>query len=79
MTGEGVKVNLHYIPVYRQPYYAQMGFKMNHCPNAEKYFKSSISIPVFSSLTPDQQQRVVELIQTHCSRKKEQRVMEALT
>ena len=79
MTGEGVKVNLHYIPVYRQPYYAQMGFKKNHCPNAEKYFKSSISIPVFPSMTSDQQQRVVELIQTHCGRKKEQSAMEALT
>ena len=31
----GVGVNLHYIPVYRQPYYEGLGFKAGHCPEAE--------------------------------------------
>ena len=66
LTEAGVKVNLHYIPVYRQPYYARLGFKHGYCPHAEDYFKSSISIPVFASMTETQQQRVVELIQSLC-------------
>jgi len=33
----GISVNLHYIPVYRQPYYEALGFKKDYCPNAEAY------------------------------------------
>jgi dTDP-4-amino-4,6-dideoxygalactose transaminase len=56
----GIKVNLHYIPVYRQPFFERMGFKLGYCPNAEHYFKSSISIPLYSSMSAEQQNRVVE-------------------
>ena len=60
LTQAGIKVNLHYIPVYRQPFFERMGFKLGYCPNAEHYFKSSISIPVYSSMSAEQQNRVVE-------------------
>ncbi|MSP36524.1 MAG: UDP-4-amino-4,6-dideoxy-N-acetyl-beta-L-altrosamine transaminase [Limnohabitans sp.] len=66
LTHAGVLVNLHYIPVYRQPYYARLGFKPGYCPHAEDYFKSSISIPVYASMTEAQQRRVIELIQSLC-------------
>ena len=78
LTEAGVKVNLHYIPVYRQPYYAQLGFKRGYCPNAEHYFNTCISIPVFSSMTNEQQQRVVELIQSMCLQKMGRRAMGAM-
>jgi dTDP-4-amino-4,6-dideoxygalactose transaminase len=55
----GIKVNLHYIPVYRHPYYESMGFRLGYCPNAEQYFKSCISIPLYSSMNEQQKQRVV--------------------
>lgn len=58
----GIRANLHYIPVYRQPYFEQMGFKQGYCPNAEIYFKSSFSIPLYVDLTVEQQRRVVEEI-----------------
>ncbi|MFZ4504710.1 MAG: UDP-4-amino-4,6-dideoxy-N-acetyl-beta-L-altrosamine transaminase, partial [Methylovulum sp.] len=38
MQGAGINVNLHYIPVYRQPYYEAMGFGQGYCPEAEQYF-----------------------------------------
>ncbi|MDP3467537.1 MAG: UDP-4-amino-4,6-dideoxy-N-acetyl-beta-L-altrosamine transaminase [Daejeonella sp.] len=60
----GINVNLHYIPVYRQPYYESMGFQIGYCEEAEKYFKSAISIPVFSSLTNDQQSKVIEVLKS---------------
>jgi len=60
----GIKVNLHYIPVYRQPYFEQMGFRSGYCPNAEHYFKSSISIPLYATMSLEQQSRVVEDIRS---------------
>jgi UDP-4-amino-4,6-dideoxy-N-acetyl-beta-L-altrosamine transaminase len=59
---KGIFVNLHYIPVYLQPYYQSLNFKEGYCPNAEVYFKSTISIPIFSSLTNDNQTKVIKII-----------------
>ena len=70
LNQSGVKVNLHYIPVYRQPYYERLGFKFGYCPNAEDYFKSSISIPIYASMTNEQQNRVVGLLRSLCQPKK---------
>lgn len=56
----GVGVNLHYIPVYRQPYYEAMGFPVGYCPEAELYYKEVISIPMFSALTDDGQNQVID-------------------
>jgi UDP-4-amino-4,6-dideoxy-N-acetyl-beta-L-altrosamine transaminase len=58
----GILVNLHYIPVYRQPFYEAMGFKKDYCPNAEGYFKSVLSIPMYSALTEENQQFVISSI-----------------
>jgi UDP-4-amino-4,6-dideoxy-N-acetyl-beta-L-altrosamine transaminase len=58
----GILVNLHYIPVYRQPFFAQMGFKAGYCPNAEQYYSDAISIPLYPSLNESQQDRVVAAI-----------------
>jgi UDP-4-amino-4,6-dideoxy-N-acetyl-beta-L-altrosamine transaminase len=74
LTEAGVKVNLHYIPVYLQPYYALLGFKRGYCPHAEDYYKSSMSIPVYASMTESQQHRVVDLIQSLCHAKVLKRV-----
>ena len=54
-----IGVNLHYIPVYRQPYYEQLGFKAGHCPEAEQYYAEAISLPMYTALTEAQQDRVV--------------------
>ncbi len=54
-----IGVNLHYMPVYLQPYYAQLGFKPGHCPKAERYYGEAISIPLFPLLTNEQQDQVV--------------------
>jgi len=62
LIAAGISVNLHYIPVYRQPYYAVMGFKKDYCPNAEAYFKSVLSIPMFPALTDEQQSHCCSVI-----------------
>jgi UDP-4-amino-4,6-dideoxy-N-acetyl-beta-L-altrosamine transaminase len=60
----GFNVNLHYIPVYRQPYYEAMGFKAGYCPQAEFYHKETLSLPMFASLTSqDQEAAIATLMQ----------------
>lgn len=59
MRAAGIGVNLHYIPIYLQPYYARMGFASGHCPEAERYYAEAISIPMYPDLTDGQQEAVV--------------------
>lgn len=59
MRSEGIGVNLHYIPVYRQPYYERMGFKTEEFPEAELYYAEAITLPIFPGLTSEQQTHVV--------------------
>ena len=59
LMADGFNVNLHYIPVYRQPYYESMGFKSGYCPAAESYYRETISLPIFSSLATTDQDRVI--------------------
>lgn len=57
-----IRVNLHYIPVYLQPYYARLGFRPGHCPEAERYYAEAISLPLYPDLTAEQQDRVVNTL-----------------
>jgi UDP-4-amino-4,6-dideoxy-N-acetyl-beta-L-altrosamine transaminase len=54
-----ILVNLHYIPVHTQPYYKKMGFEWGDFPNSEAYYKSAISIPMFPTLSCDEQSKVI--------------------
>lgn len=55
-------MNLHYIPVYLQPYYRDLGFKPGLCPNAESYYDEAISIPMYPAMTDEQQEQVIASI-----------------
>ena len=55
----GIGANLHYIPVYRQPYYRELGFGQGHCPNAEAYYADAISLPMYFGLSDEEQQKVI--------------------
>ncbi|WP_313339337.1 UDP-4-amino-4,6-dideoxy-N-acetyl-beta-L-altrosamine transaminase [Stutzerimonas nitrititolerans] len=56
---QGIGVNLHYIPVHTQPFYERMGFKTGDFPHAESYYTEAISLPMFQSMTYEQQDRVI--------------------
>lgn len=58
----GIGVNLHYIPVYRQPYYRELGFGQGHCPNAEAYYSEAISLPMYPTLSGEEQQQVIAAV-----------------
>lgn len=48
---KGIGVNVHYIPVHTQPYYENLGFKQGDFPEAESYYASAISLPMYPDLT----------------------------
>lgn len=57
-----IGVNLHYIPVYLQPYYRALGFSAGYCPAAEAYYAEVISLPIFPALTAQQQAMVLNAL-----------------
>jgi dTDP-4-amino-4,6-dideoxygalactose transaminase len=60
---QGVGANLHYIPIYRQPYYQGMGFMPAEYPEAEKYYEQAISLPMFPGMDDGKQELVVNALQ----------------
>lgn len=62
LRAKGIGVNLHYIPVYLQPYFRRLGFAPGLCPNAETYYAEAISLPMYPGLTDRQQDCVAEVL-----------------
>lgn len=62
MRAAGIGVNVHYIPVYTQPYYEALGFAPGLCPEAERYYAEAISLPMYATLTETQQDEVVRAL-----------------
>lgn len=56
----GIAVNVHYIPVYMHPYYQDHGYKDVHCKNAEEIYSHIISLPLYPTLTEDEQEYVIK-------------------
>ncbi len=62
----GIGVNLHYIPVHTQPHYQTLGFQWGDFPEAEKYYQSAISIPLYYGLTEQEQDLIVASLKQAC-------------
>ncbi len=57
-----VFAQIHYIPCHLMPYYRQLGWKEGDFPNAETYYKGCISLPMYPTLTIDEQLFVINKI-----------------
>lgn len=57
-----IGVQIHYIPVHTQPFYASMGFAAGDFPQAEQYYREAISLPMFPGLRDEDQDRVVKVL-----------------
>jgi UDP-4-amino-4,6-dideoxy-N-acetyl-beta-L-altrosamine transaminase len=53
---------VHYIPVHFQPYYQSLGFKKGDFPNAEAYYEKCLSLPMYPTLTEEEQQYVIDIL-----------------
>ena len=62
MKEKGVCLNLHYIPVHTQPYYQNLGFKNGDFPVSEKYYDEVFTLPIYYSLTDEQQDYIVNAL-----------------
>ena len=63
LRDNGVGVNLHYIPVHLQPFYRKLGFMPGDFPQSEKYYQEALSLPIFPSMTIDEQDYVINVFQ----------------
>ncbi len=53
---------IHYIPVHLMPYYKQFGWSHGSLPLAENYYKHCISLPMFPTLTQEEQEYIIKTI-----------------
>ena len=60
---QGLGVNVHYIPVHLQPYYRKLGFRPGDFPVSESFYRSALSIPMYSGLCDEDQSKVIRAIQ----------------
>ncbi len=60
LRGKGIGVNVHYIPIHIQPYYQELGFSCGDFPAAEKFYENAITIPLFPTMTADEQDRIIQ-------------------
>jgi len=51
-----------YIPVHTMPYYRRFGWKCGDFPVAENYYSRCLALPMFPSLTDEQQQLVIDKV-----------------
>ncbi len=70
LRNSGIGVQVHYTPIYNQPFYIKMGFKKGYCPNAETYANSALSLPLFPGLKKDEQVYVIEKISEFINHRK---------
>lgn len=57
-----VFAQIHYIPCHLMPYYKQFGWKEGDMPNAESYYKNCLSLPMYPTLTDEEQIYVLQII-----------------
>jgi dTDP-4-amino-4,6-dideoxygalactose transaminase len=57
----GILLNVHYIPVYYQPYYRKLGYKKGLCPKAEKYYEEAFTLPLYPKMSVSDVKKVVRV------------------
>lgn len=63
LRAEGIGVNVHYLPVYRLPYYADLGYDPDSCPEANRYYSQAITLPLHCCMTDADAKDVVHAVQ----------------
>jgi UDP-4-amino-4,6-dideoxy-N-acetyl-beta-L-altrosamine transaminase len=62
LRANNIFAQVHYVPVHLMPYYQQFGFKKGQFPNAEFYYDQCLSIPMYHSLSNEDQDHVIHTI-----------------
>lgn len=64
LRADGLGVQVHYVPVYRHPYYQSLGYRSGQCPRAEEFYASSVSLPIYPAMTGQEVQRVTDVVRS---------------
>lgn len=59
---QNIFAQVHYIPTHLMPYYKQFGWKEGDMPHAEKYYRHCLSLPMYPTLTDEEQLYVINTI-----------------
>ena len=51
LIANGIGVNVHYIPIYKQPFYEAIGFDERNFPESERYYSEAITLPMYPELS----------------------------
>ena len=62
LRSAGFFINLHYIPVYKHPFYRNRGHKNTFLKNAESYYSKALSIPIYPGITEEVQTKVIDIL-----------------
>lgn len=62
MRKKGIGVQVHYIPVHRQPFYNNLGFNKGDFPNSENYYEKVLSLPIYKALNDSDQSFVIDTL-----------------
>lgn len=62
LKANGIFAQIHYVPVHLMPYYKKFGWKEGDFPNAEDYYKNCLSLPMYPTLTEEEQDYVINTI-----------------
>jgi UDP-4-amino-4,6-dideoxy-N-acetyl-beta-L-altrosamine transaminase len=60
---KNIFAQIHYIPCHLMPYYRGLGWNEGDFPNSETYYKHCISLPMYPTLTEDEQTFVIKQIE----------------
>jgi perosamine synthetase len=64
LRAAGIGVQVHYIPIYRLPYYRNvLGYPQESCPATEEYYAGAISLPIFPAMNEEDIARVASELQ----------------
>jgi len=62
LKDNNIFAQIHYIPTHLMPYYKEFGWKIGDMPIAESYYESCISLPMYPTLTENEQDFVINKI-----------------
>ncbi len=62
LSMQGIKSQVHYIPIHTQPFFRGLGFRLGDFPVSESHYSSELSLPLFVDLDDADQDRVIDVV-----------------
>ena len=59
---KNIGIQLHYIPINKQPYYKKLGYGEENTPNMDRYYKECFSLPMYPLLSDEEQEYVIKTL-----------------